>query len=263
MRCLLCIAICIPAAFAQAPDAADIVQRSALAARANGPKAAAFAYREHQVNIQVDKDGKEKSRRSQTWDVIGLEGSTYRKLILRDEKPLPPKDQKREEERLSKETAKRRKENAQRGNRTLSLSYNLSVGPKDMHLYDLTYLGEDVIEGRPAYMIQAVPKAGVRPASSNEKELQHYKLKRWIDTADLIDARIEMEILSPGSRMQPGTLIDIKMLRTPDGVWLQQDTRWHYNAKFFKLAGARGDQTSTRSDFHRFEVTSRIVDDAP
>ncbi len=60
----------------------------------------------------MDKNGKETDRNTETWDVIGLEGSAYRKLIQRDDKTLVPKEQKKEDERLAKEIEQRRKGDA-------------------------------------------------------------------------------------------------------------------------------------------------------
>ena len=146
MRCLAVLVLFGGFAFAQAPDVADILRRSALAAKANNPKASLYAYREHIINLQVGKNGKETDRRTETWDVIGLEGSSYRRLMERNDRALPPKEQKREDERMAKEADKRRKETAeQRRNRTFSFHYSLTFSPDLMHLYEVSYVQREIL----------------------------------------------------------------------------------------------------------------------
>ncbi|MEO5922508.1 MAG: hypothetical protein ABIR70_01640 [Bryobacteraceae bacterium] len=250
-------------AVAQTVNLADLLKRSEAASKANGVKADLYAYRERTVNVQLDRDGKEKSRKSETWDVIGLEGSAYRKLIERDDKPLPAKEQKQEEERLAQEATKRRAETAeQRRNRLFSFTYQVSFRPEQMYLFDARLVAEELVNGRPAYVIEATPKPDAKPATSNEAEVLHYKVKRWIDKADLVDSRASMEVVRKGSRMQPGTVVDAQVVRSADGTWLENELRIRYQIRFFKVAGARAEQTTTRSDFHKFEATSRLVDES-
>ncbi len=60
--------------------------------------------------------------------------------------------------------------------------------------------------------------------------------------------------------MQPGTLISMMMRPLDDGVWVMSEMKIDYNIRFFKVAGTRGKAVTTHSDFHKFEVSSRIVD---
>jgi hypothetical protein len=110
-------------------------------------------------------------------------------------------------------------------------------------------------------VVEKTPKPNAKPANSNEAELMHYRHKQWIDKEELVSRRMEMEVISQGSRMRPGTLIEFKARRNSEGTWLQEETRIRYDLKFFKLMGARGDQTTVFSDYHKFEATSRVVDD--
>ncbi len=111
-------------------------------------------------------------------------------------------------------------------------------------------------------MIEKLPKADAKPANSNEVELMHYRQKQWIDKEDLVGVRTEMEVIREGSRMKPGSRIEFTNARNAEGTWLLEETHIRYDIKFFKVMGARADQVSTMSDYHKFEATSRIVDDA-
>lgn len=246
--------------YAQAPDLADVERRSSEAHKKNDPLAELYAYRERIVFTGLDKNGKQKDVRTETWDVIGLEGSSYRKLIQRDDKPLSAKEQKSEDKRLANETEKRRKENAERKNGGFSRTYTLRFGPDSGHLFDISYAGEESIHGRPTHVLVGIPKESVQPANDNEKELLYYRMKRWIDKEDLIDAKVELEVIKPGSRMQIGSVFGTTFRRLDDGVWVAVEISNDYDVRFFKIAGDRGTQIHTRSDFHKFEVSSRVID---
>jgi hypothetical protein len=244
-------------------DLDDLMRRSALADKANEDKARLYAYRERRVTFHVDKDGKKSERSRQTWDVVGLEGWAYRKLIEQNDRPLPGKEQKREEERLVKEATRRSKETpAQRRNRLFSRGYYLNYSPDKMHLFDLRLLSEEVVNGRAVYVVEGTPKLTAKPKDSNEKELLHYRIRRWIDKEDLVEARLELHVISEGSRLKPGTTLQWGSFRTEDGVWLYNELHFSYDARVYKFVDIRGETEMTRSDFHKFEVSSRVVDEA-
>ena len=118
MRILLLLICAATHAAAALREPAELALKIAAVVEANLEKSRAYAYRHHQVTARLDKNGKQLGQHSQTWEVIGLEGVRYRKLVQRDDKPLP-----------LKEAAKRRADRA--GGRKLfsALSENLEKWP--------------------------------------------------------------------------------------------------------------------------------------
>jgi len=264
---LALLAVLASAALAQ-PNAVELFLLSAQAEKANSEKVREYTYREYKVTQEIDKDGKETHRQTETWDVIGLEGSTYRKLILRNDQPLEPKEQKREDERLAKETALRRKETSeQRRKRLLSFSLSYSVRSlepeRTVALFDLEFKGEEDVDGRAAYVIEGMPKPGARPANANEKENLNYRMKMWIDREDHVRSRSESEVIGEHSRMQKGTVIELRSARNEVGAWLPMDFRFRFNLRILKVGHARGDIRLTFSDYQRFQVDSQLVEAKP
>ena len=268
MRLALILAALGSAAFAQptVPNAIELLRRSVQPEKINSEKARQYAYREYQVTQERDKNGKDTERKTETWDVIGLEGFTYRKLIQRNDQPLPFKEQKREDERLAKETALRKKETPeQRRKRLFSLTYSLhSLPPERMlELYDLQFKGTEEVEGRTAYVVEGMPKPGAHAADANEKEHLNYRTKVWIDSEDYVVARGEMEVIGEHSRMQKGSLIEARNFRHDVGVWLPKKVRFRFDVRFLKMVNVRGDMTSEYSDYRRFQVDSQLVEAKP
>ena len=251
------------AAFGQSPDPIELIRQSDKAEKDNNQKVLQYAFREYKVTQDFDKNGKQTDRHTETWDVVGLEGSIYRKLIQRHDQPLAPKEQKKEDERLAKETALRRKENPeQRRKRSLSFSYSLGSLPPErfIKLFDLQLQGEEAADGRTAYLIVATPKADARPENANEKENLNYRIRVWIDRDDRVGSRRELEVITDASRMQRGSLIEFTCARNDAGVCLINQIHIRYHLRFLKLANVRGDVAQTFSDYKRFQVDSRVVE---
>jgi len=99
-------ALCAQAPNIQGPKIDELLKKSGAANDANGPKARQYLYREYTVTTELNEKGEPSSRHTETWEAIGLEGSEYRRLVQRDDKPLTSKEQKQEDEKLRKETDK-------------------------------------------------------------------------------------------------------------------------------------------------------------
>lgn len=244
---------------ADTPDVLDLSRRSMQAMEANRPKARQYAYREYKVSVEHDKNGKETDRETQTWDIIGLEGSTFRKLILRNDKALSPKEQKHEDERMEKERRIRQQENAdQRKRRLMSLSYSFFFPyHRLVDIYDLKITGEEDVNARHAYVVLATPKVGFQPKTDDEKESTNYTFKLWMAETDGFPIRMEAEVTGEHSRMQKGSRFRMDFLRIDD-AWLPRELTVHYYARFMKLLSGRGLTTQTYSDHHKFQVDSKI-----
>src|ERR1044071_3306587 len=70
------------------PNIDELLRKSQAANDANGPKARQYLYREYTVTTELNEKGEPSSRHTETWEAIGLEGSEYRRLVQRDDKPL-------------------------------------------------------------------------------------------------------------------------------------------------------------------------------
>src|SRR6266542_1189564 len=77
----------LAAIFAAAPDPADIVRRSISAENENAKRARNYTFLQRTEDRDVDGKGQVKSKRSKTHDVTMLEGSAYRRLVERDDRP--------------------------------------------------------------------------------------------------------------------------------------------------------------------------------
>ena len=110
-------------AVAATPDPIELARKVGLGQCSKG----AYAWRQHEITVQLDKNGKETHRESKTWDVIGLEGAQYRKLVVRDDKPLPPSEAEKQEQAMRAEADARRKAKRVGGARLFSARYSFAL----------------------------------------------------------------------------------------------------------------------------------------
>src|SRR5271157_3035633 len=93
-----------------AQDALDIVRKSLDRDANNYERSKNYTYLARQEERELDGSGKVKSAESQTYDISILAGRRYERLVAENDKPLPAKEQKKEQEKLDHELAKRQQE---------------------------------------------------------------------------------------------------------------------------------------------------------
>src|SRR5258707_8673309 len=114
----LILVVPLAAAFAADPDPAGIVRRSIGVESENARRARNYTFLQRTEDRDLDAKGEVRSRKSKTHDVTMLEGSSYRRLIERDDRPLSPEEEKLEQDKLRKSIEDRRHETeAQRAKR--------------------------------------------------------------------------------------------------------------------------------------------------
>jgi hypothetical protein len=80
-----------------ADDPQEIVHRALRINARNRVLERSYTYVQRDEERTLDSSGAVKSRESKTWDVIPLQGSQFRRLIQRDDKPLSPKEEQQQE----------------------------------------------------------------------------------------------------------------------------------------------------------------------
>jgi hypothetical protein len=241
------------------PDPADILRKSNQAGDENAKRGSRYTYREYHEQLSFDKNGKQNERETTTWDIIELEGSTYRKLVQRNDQPLVPKEQKREDERLKKEAERRKNENAdERKRRLLSYHYDTPYN-RLAELCSLRLLREDQVGNVKVWVIEATPKPELKPANDNDKETLNYKFVAWISQEDYYPMRLDEEVVGDHSRLQKGSTMQFEWMKLPDGAWVGKIAKMNGQLHVAKLFKFTFHGTTTYSDYHKFTVESNII----
>jgi hypothetical protein len=237
----------------------------------NGVLAQQYTSVELWHNVNFDKSGKKTLDDSAKFENVFVEGLPYRKKVEENGKPLTGKAAEEEQKRYDKAVEERRKMSLEEKRRGLHLRFTYSWPLCCLTtLFDNRVVGHETINGRDMMVVGSTPKPDARPANEMEKSALNWKETTWIDVADAMPARIEVELLRDEGHFAKGMTNRIDFERFVDlpatgtqqeqAVWLQQSFVGRFRFKLLWF-GATGETDQTWSDFKRFHVDMRLLED--
>ena len=272
MRVLaLCASIPCLLAAQNAPDAREIVRRSIELDQKNEAIARNYTFLERNETRMLDRSGKpKKPPESRTFDVTLLEGSPYRRLVARDDRPLPPQEERKEQEKLRRSIDERSKEApAERQRRIAEWDHKQQRQREPLKelpdAFDFRLAGEEMLNGRDAYVIAATPKPGYKPKLAADAYFPKLKGKLWIDKRDNEWVKAEIETLDTIAfggilvRLASGSRVTFEETRVNDEVWLPKRISVSLSARLMLVAGTRAEIEIAFSNFRKFQADSRLV----
>jgi hypothetical protein len=271
VRLLLFTAIFPALLLAQTPK--EIVERAISVNDKNQQLARSYTYLERQERRTLDGSGRVKERVVQTWDITPLEGSQYRRLVARDDKPLSAAEQKSEEEKLQKSLQDRRNETAGQRERRIADSQRRQdererepIGDL-LNAFDFRLVAEETLDGHDAWVIDGTPRRGFKGKSTVGRALfPKLRCRFWINKADYQAIKVDAETQDTASlgvflvRLSKGSHIVIEMARVNDEVWLPKRVAVTAAARILLVKSMRFDLRFDYSDYKKFQAESRVVE---
>jgi hypothetical protein len=268
MRLVALIALSTALSFAQDPR--QIVLRSLELDSRNERIARNYTFLTRTETRQVDGQGRLKQRRVLTYDVTLLEGSPYQRLIARDDKPLSPAEERKEEEKLRKSIEQRRKETPdQRARRLADWEKKRRQDHEPLleipDAFELRIAGDERVDGKDAWIIDATPRPGFRSKSRLARLFPKFKGRLWIDKQDSVWVKVEAEALDSISiglflaRLQKGARMTFEQTRVNDEVWLPKRVTVALAARVLLLKSFRAEVEATYMNYRKFQSESRLV----
>jgi hypothetical protein len=250
-----------------AQDAAEIMRKSLEHDSANFERLKNYTYQAREEEREFDKDGKVKSTRIETSEIVRLGGRPYERLISRDDKPLSEKDQRKEQDKLDKEAAKRERDTpADRAKLEKERAEQRRYVAEVPKAFDLKITGVENISGKPAWAIQAEPRPGYKPPNLPRANfLTKVRAKIWIDQAEYQWVKADIEVVEPISfglgllRIGPGGRIAIEQRRVNDEVWLPSKMTAQAEARVAYLKKMRVEVDVIYKDYRKFQADSKLV----
>lgn len=273
MRYVLLIAT-LGFAFAADTDPREIVRRSVTADESGNEKLArTYNFQERVETHRLRSDGAVKSTLSKTHEVLMLEGSPYRLLLARDDEALPPEEQRAQQESLRKAIEARRKESKhERAKRLREYEKRRNRYRKAIReipdAFNFRLVGEETIDSRPAYVIEATPRRGYRPIDRYSKLFTQLKGKLWIDKEDYHWVRAEAELLNTVSfawilvRIGKGARVTIEQTRVNDEVWLLRRLWFVVSLRIGLIKVSHIEQETRYKNHHRPRADVHVVSTA-
>jgi hypothetical protein len=251
-------------------DAREIVRKSVELDQANWLRMRDYTWVAHNTERHLDSKGNTKSTETAAWETLVLYGELHRRIIERNGKPLPPDEQRKQQEKLDKAVAKLERETPEQRQRRLAELEKERKKDREFlreipELYDLHLEGDAKVDGYDAWEISATPKLNYRPKSGDAKPLLKIKGKIWIDKSEYQWVKLEAEttgVISFGlflARLNPGAKLVFEQTRVNDEVWLPKREFTSGTGRLGLLVKIAMEQELTWSNYRKFQVDSKVV----
>jgi len=247
-------------------DAREVIRRAVAADGRNWKVARNYAFSERVAVRRLDAHGHVDFEELKTYVVRPLEGSSYRLLAARDDRPLEPNEEKQEQEKLARNIVERRSETeAQRSERVAA--YERPEWQRDAwrelpEAFDFRFCKEEVLAGQSVFVIDATPREGYQPRSRTARIFSHLRGKLWVGRQDyqLIKAEVEVTVaISAGLflvRVAKGSHAELEQTRVNGEVWLPHRMQAVVSARVGLLRVIRIEQEVSYSDCHVLPAVS-------
>jgi len=264
MQCLLVMVAVSAALFAQtsAPenpqnqasvlDARQIVVQSLAATERSWQARDHYTFTERDQDRRLDSLGQLKSENVEVTRMILVNGIHFEQLMERNGKLPTVAEQKKSDKDLEKLKHETPEEQAAR---VLKTRENRSFLQDLLEAFDFQLIGEEIVGGRPAYMLQATPHPGYRPHGKYGKLFSKVEGKLWIDKQDFGWVRVDGEVTQSFSigllvaRVQRGSHIIMEQTCVGDAVWVPKRVEMKASAKILFLKSLDLERILTYSDY--------------
>ena len=252
-------------------DARQIIRHAVAADERNWSTSRSYEFQQRVELRRLDSRGGLTSSEVKTYDVSLQDGTPYRQLVKRDDRPLPATEEMKEQQSRAKSIAERRQETS--AERAKRLSAN-SVSPdwqREAWLeladaFEFTQAGDGSLGGRRVFIIEAIPRQGYQPRSRTARLFRSLKAKFWVDQQNYQIVKVEAEVIDAVwmglflVRIAKGSCATLDLTRVSDGVWLPGRLQVFASARLGLLKTLRFEQEIRYSGYTSVPATARTVD---
>lgn len=237
-----------------ASNATQIVQRSVANTTYDWNLAPQYNFTEHDVIV------KHGVKTVKTYQVLMLEGSPYNKLIAVNGQPLSAAAAAAQDQKLQQETAHRRSESPSAHQKRVAdyereRRQDHALMAEMARAFDYKLAGQETVNGRLCYILDATPKAGYEPISRETKVLKGMRGRMWIDTQNYQWVKVHAEVFRPVTfglfiaHVEPGTQFNLEDEPVSGNVWLPAHFSVRVKARIL-FASRNSLDDETYSNYH-------------
>jgi hypothetical protein len=124
-----------------------------------------------------------------------------------------------------------------------------------LEAFDFRLVGEEIVDGRPAYVLEATPHPGYHASGKYGKLLARVQGKLWVDKQDFGWVKVDGEVTQSFSmglfvaRVQRGSHILLEQICLGDAVWVPKRLEVRASAKILFLKSLELEKILTYSDY--------------
>jgi len=233
-------------------DARQIVGLSVAAAERSWQARDHFAYTERDEDRRLDLLGHVKSENVDVTRMILVDGARFEQLLEHNGQLPSAKEQRKHDEDLDKlkhempeeKTARLRKDQENR-------SFLRDV----LEAFDFHLIGEEILGGRPAYVLRATPHPGYHAHGKYGKMFPKVEGQLWVDKQDFGWIKVDGEVTQSFSmglflaRVQRGSHIILEQTCVGDAVWVPKRLEMRASTRILFLKSLDIERILTYSDY--------------
>jgi hypothetical protein len=235
-------------------DAREIMSQSVAATERSWQARDQFTYTELDEDKRLDSQGHVKSENIDFTKMILVNGARFDQLVQHNGQAPSPGEQRQINENLEKlkhETPAEQAARLGKDQENRAFLEDILAG------FDFRVVGDDVVDGRPSFVIEVSPHPGFRASGKYAKVFNKVEGKIWVDKQDYGWIKLDGEITQPFSmglfiaRVQSGSRVVLEQTCVGDAVWVPKRLEVQGTATifFFKTLGI--DRILTYSDYFR------------
>jgi hypothetical protein len=252
---------CLAAATNQAQD---IVARSVQHTNADWSAAPQFNFTERDV---VTKKGR---RTVMTYEVLMIDRSPYKKLIGVNDEAVSAALASSEQRKLQQEIARRRHETPDATRKRVAefqkeRRQDHELMAEMVRGFDFKLEGEETVDGRRCFVLDATPRPGYRPKNRETKVLTGMRGKMWIDAQQYQWVKVQAEVFRPVTfglsvaYVESGTEFTLEQKPVEGDIWLPSHFSTRVKAEIL-IFSRRSTDDETYSRYRRAEGLSNPHD---
>ena len=212
-----------------------------------------YTYIERDENRRRDLAGRVKSEDVEVSKMILVNGVPFEQLVERNGQPPSAEQerkQKRELDKLRRETPEQRAERLRK-----QQEEDTSIVKEVPKAFDFQVVGEEAVNGRPAYVLQATPHPGYHAQGKYGNMFSKVAGKLWVDKQDLGWIKVDGRVIQPFSmglflvRLLRGSHITMEQTRVDDGIWMPERIEVRAAARIFFVKSLVIDRVLTYSEY--------------
>jgi hypothetical protein len=237
---------------ASVQDARQIVGQSVAATDRSWQARNHYMYMERDQDRRLDSLGQVKSENVDVTRMIIVNGARFEQLMEHNGQLPSAKEQKKSDDDLDKLKHETPEEQAARLRKDQE---NRSFLRDLLEAFDFQLIGEEVVDGRPAYVLQATPHPGYQAHGKFGKMFSKVEGKLWVDKQDFGWIKVDGQVTQSFSmglfvaRVQRGSHIVLEQTCVGDGVWVPKRLEVRASARILFLKNLDMDRILTYSDY--------------
>jgi hypothetical protein len=233
-------------------DVRQIVSPSVVATERSWQARDHYTYTERDEDRRLTSQGKVKSENVDVSRIIVVNGARFEQLMERNGQLPSAREQKKSDDDLDKlrhetpdeQTARLRKDQENR-------AFLRDV----VEAFDFCLIDEEIVGGRPAYVLQATPHPGYHAHGKYGKMFSRVEGKLWVDKQDFGWIKVDGEVTQSFTmglfvaRVERGSHIILEQTSVGDAVWVPKRIEIRATARILFLKNLDIDRILTYSDY--------------